>query len=149
MRMQHQQQAMQGLSTHEVEERRANGFGCVPPPVTGRSYLRILRENVLNAINVILFSIALALVLLGQYLDAFLSISVISFNMLISLVQEVRAKQTLDHIALLTRPKATVLRDGEEQLLEPEALVVDDLLIVHPGDQIVVDGPIVGNGHLE
>jgi cation-transporting P-type ATPase E len=69
----------------------------VPPPITGRSYLRILRENVLNSINVILFSIALALVLLGQYLDAFISVGVISFNMLISLIQEVRAKQTLDH----------------------------------------------------
>ena len=147
--MQSQQQDMQGLSTHEVEERRAQGLGCVPPPVTSRSYLRIVRENVLNAINVILFSIALALVLLGQYLDALISVSVISFNMMISLVQEVRAKQTLDHIALLTRPKATVVRDGQEQLLEPEALVVDDLLVIHPGDQIVVDGPIVGAGRLE
>ncbi|HBE28660.1 MAG TPA: haloacid dehalogenase, partial [Ktedonobacter sp.] len=147
--MQSQQQDIQGLSTHEVEERRAQGLGCVPPPVTSRSYLRIVRENVLNAINVILFSIALALVLLGQYLDAFISVSVISFNMMISLVQEVRAKQTLDHIALLTRPKATVVRDGQEQLLEPEALVVDDLLVIHPGDQIVVDGPIVGAGRLE
>ena len=147
--MQQQQQKRQGLSTYEVEERRAHGLGCVLPPVTGRSYLRIFRENVLNAINIILFSIALALVLLGQYLDAFISVGVISFNMLISLVQEVRAKQTLDHIALLTRPKATVVRGGQERLLEPEALVIDDLLIVHPGDQIVVDGPIIGTGSLE
>ena len=147
--MQQQQQNMQGLSTHEVEERRAQGRGCVPPPVTGRSYLRIIRENVLNAINVILFSIALSLVLLGQYLDAFISVGVISFNMLISLVQEVRAKQTLDRIALLTRSQASVVRDGQEQLLEPEALVVDDLLVIHAGDQIVVDGPMVGGGRLE
>lgn len=148
-RQQQEKQARQGLSTQEVEERRAHGLGCVPPPVTGRSYLRIFRENVLNSINVILFSIALALVLLGQYLDAFISISVISFNMVISLVQEVRAKQTLDHIALLTRPKATVVRDGQECLLEPEALVVDDCIVLHPGDQIVVDGPVVGAGLLE
>jgi len=149
MHMQRQQQDRQGLSTQEVEERRAHGLGCVLPPVTGRSYLRIFRENVLNSINIILFSIALALVLLGQYLDAFLSVGVISFNMLISLIQEVRAKQTLDHIALLTRPKATVVRDGQACLLEPEALVVDDLIVAHPGDQIVVDGPIVGDGRLE
>ena len=149
MHTQHQQLDRQGLSTQEVEERRANGLGCVPPPLTGRSYLHIFRENVLNSINIILFSIALALVLLGQYLDALISVSVISFNILISLVQEIHAKQTLDHIALLTRPKATVVRDGQECLLEPETLVVGDLLIVHRGDQIVVDGPIVGNGRLE
>ncbi len=144
-----QEHVMRGLSTQEVEERRARGLGCVPPPITGRSYLRIFRENVFNVINVILFSIALALVLLGQYLDALISVGVISFNMVISLFQEIRAKQALDHIALVTRPKATVVRDGAEQQLEPEKLVVGDLLVIHPGDQIVVDGPVVGTGRLE
>ena len=86
-----------------MEELQARGFGCVPPPATGRTYVRIIRENVLNSVNTILFTIALALVLLGQYLDALISVGVISFNMVISLIQEVRAKHTLDHIALLAR----------------------------------------------
>ncbi|WP_218030978.1 HAD-IC family P-type ATPase [Dictyobacter aurantiacus] len=147
--MQEQRPLIQGLSTSEVEERRARGLGCVPPPATGRSYLRILRENVLNTVNIILFSIALALVLLRQYLDAIVSVGVVSFNMIISLVQEVRAKRTLDRIALLTRPNALVLRDGREQLIEPEELVVGDILVLGPGDQIVVDGPLVGDGCIE
>jgi cation-transporting ATPase E len=149
MSIQHQQQSLQGLSTHEVEERRARGLGCVQPPTTGRTYIRIVRENVLNTVNTILFTIALALVLLGQYLDALISVGVISFNMVISLIEEVRAKQKLDRIALLTRPKATVLRDGREQQLDPGALVIGDIVVVHPGDQIVVDGPIVEHGHIE
>ena len=62
----------------------------------------------------ILFSIGFALVLVGQYLDALVSVGVISFNMVISPIQEIRAKCTLDRIALLTRPKATVVRDGRE-----------------------------------
>ncbi|GER90732.1 cation transporter E1-E2 family ATPase [Dictyobacter vulcani] len=140
---------MRGLSTHEVEERRAQGLGCVPPPPTGRSYIRIIRENVFNTVNTILFSIALALVLLGQYLDALISVGVVSFNLVISLFQEIRAKRTLDHIALLTRPHAVVLRDGREQQIHPESVVVDDIMVVHPGDQIVVDGPIVGEGCVE
>jgi cation-transporting ATPase E len=146
---QDQRYAFHGLSAQEVEKRRARGLGCVPPPSTGRSYARIIYENVFNTVNTILFSIALALVLLGQYLDAFISVGVISFNLIISLIQEVRAKRTLDHIALLTRPKATVLRDGREQQIEPEAVVADDMMIVHPGDQIVVDGPVVGSGCVE
>ncbi|GHO88514.1 cation-translocating P-type ATPase [Dictyobacter formicarum] len=149
MNIQEQRPRIQGLSTREVEERRARGLGCVPPPATGRSYLRIVRENVLNTVNTILFSIALALVVLGQYLDALISVGVISFNMIISLIQEVRAKRTLDRIALLTRPKALVLRDGREQLIEPEALVVGDILVMRPGDQIIVDGPLVGDGCVE
>lgn len=149
MSIQSQRQPLQGLSTPEVEELRARGFGCVPPPATGRTYVRIIRENVLNSVNTILFTIALALVLLGQYLDALISVGVISFNMVISLIQEVRAKHTLDHIALLTRPKATVLRDGREQQIDPGEMVVGDIVVVHPGDQIVVDGPVMGDGHVE
>lgn len=61
MSIQSQRQPLQGLSTPEVEELRARGFGCVPPPATGRSYVRIIRENVLNSVNTILFTIALAL----------------------------------------------------------------------------------------
>ena len=140
---------LQGLSTYEVEEQRAQGFGCIPSPSTSRSYWRIVHENVFTTVNIILFSIALALVLLGQYLDAVISIGVVSFNLVISLFQEVRAKQKLDRIALLTRPKVMVLRDGKEQQIEPEAIVVKDIMIVHPGDQIVADGPIVGSGQVE
>lgn len=149
MSFQSQQQLIQGLSSQEVRERRACGLGCVQPPSTGRSYGRIIRENVFNSVNTILFSIALALVLLGQYLDALISVGVISFNMVISLIQEVRAKYSLDRIALLTRPKALVQRDGREQQIDPGELVVGDIVIVRPGDQIVVDGPVVGNGRLE
>ncbi len=102
----------------------------------------------LTTVNIILFSIGFALVLVGQYLDALVSVGVISFNLVISLIQEIRAKRTLDRIALLTRPQATVVRDGREQQLDPGEIVVDDVLVVHPGDQIVVDGPIT-SGRVE
>jgi cation-transporting P-type ATPase E len=149
MAMQHHLQPLLGLTTDEVAQRREQGLGSIPPPATSRSYAQILRENVLTTINIILFSIAFALVLVGQYLDALVSVGVISFNLVISLIQEVRAKRTLDRIALLTRPRATILRDGREQQVDPGDIVVDDVLIVSPGDQIVVDGPIIGEGRVE
>jgi len=64
-------------------------------------------------------------------------------------VQEIRAKRVLDRIALLTRPKATVMRKEQESLVDPGEIVIDDILVVRPGDQIVVDGPMVSDGHLE
>src|SRR6266699_7017037 len=109
MPVQHHHQPVQGLTADEVAVRRAQGLGSVPPPATSRSYTQILRENVFTTVNIILFSIGFALVLVGQYLDALVSVGVISFNLVISLIQEARAKYTLDRIALLTRPKAAVV----------------------------------------
>ena len=111
MSVQSQRQFIQGLTADEVAERRVQGLGSMPPPATSRSYIQLIRENVLTTVNMILFSVGFALVLVGQYLDALVSVGVISFNLVISLIQEIRAKRTLDRIALLTRPKATVMRD--------------------------------------
>ena len=100
-------------------------------------------------INIILFALSLALVLLGRPLDAITTVAVISFNIVVSLVQEIRAKRSLDRIALLSRPTATVIRAGKEQTVDPNALVVGDLLVARPGDQIVVDGRLVGKGWID
>src|SRR5947209_9701282 len=140
---------LQGLSTRDVEARRAAGKGAVLPPPTGRSYARIIREDVFTLINTILFILCLALLLLGQVSEAVVSAGAVLFNVVISVIQEVRAKRSLDRIALLTRPRATVMRDGQEQSIDPGAIVQDDLLVLQTGDQVVVDGPLVGEGRLE
>ena len=104
---------LQGLSTHEVQSRRAEGKGALMPPPTGRTYAQIIREDVFTLINTILFVLCAALLLLGQYSEALISAGAVFFNVAVSVAQEVRAKLALDRIAVLTRPKAIVLRDGE------------------------------------
>ena len=140
---------IEGLSTQEVAARRAAGKGAVLPPSTTRSYFQIIREDVFTLINNILFVLCLALLFFGQYSEAFVSAGAVLFNVIISVIQEVRAKRSLDRIALLTRPKATVIRDGQEQSIDPGQIVQDDLLVLHAGDQIVVDGPMVSDGRIE
>jgi cation-transporting ATPase E len=129
-----------GLDEDEVARRRAAGFGNTAPPSTTRTYGQIVRENTFTFVNNILFVLGLALVLVGRPLDALVSISVISTNIVVGIVQEVRAKRTLDRVALLTRPTAAVVRSGEVRDLGPEELVLGDLVAVGPGDQIVLDG---------
>jgi cation-transporting ATPase E len=132
--------ADRGLSAAEVEARRAAGLRNTPPPPTTRTYAQIVRENVFTFINNVLFLLGLALVAVGRPFDAVVSLAVISTNIVVSVVQEIRAKRTLDRVALLHRPTATVIRDASAIEVLPEELVVGDLLEVQAGDQIVLDG---------
>jgi len=134
---------VRGLTTADVTQKRAQGLGNPPPPPTSRTYLEIFRENVFTFINGVIFFLGVALFLVGRPTDALLSVGIITLNVLVSVVQEIRAKRTLDHIALLTRPQATVIRDGAARQALPEELVVGDVLYVAPGDQIVLDGSVI------
>jgi cation-transporting ATPase E len=96
---------IQGLSESEVAARLAQGQGNTVP-VTSRSYLQIIRENVFTFINNVLFALGIGLVLVGRPGDALTSVAVIMTNVVVSVVQEIRAKRTLDRIALLNRPTA-------------------------------------------
>jgi cation-transporting ATPase E len=119
------------------------------PPPTGRTYALILREDVFTLINTILFVLCAALLLLGQYSEALISAGAVFFNVAVSVAQEVRAKLALDRIAVLTRPKATVIRDGQEQAIDPGELVQGDTLVLRAGDQVVADGPIIDEGRIQ
>ena len=138
-----------GLSTHEVQAHRAAGKGALMPPPTSRTYAQIVREDVFTLIHTILFVLCAALLLLGQYSEALISAGAVFFNVAVSVAQEVRAKLALDRIALLTRPRATVIRDGQEQAVDPGELVQDDILVLRTGDQIVADGPIIDEGRVQ
>lgn len=134
---------VRGLSESDVAARRAQGLGNSAPPATSRTYGEIIRENVFTYINIALFLLGVALALVGRVTDAVVSSGVIALNILVSVVQEIRAKHTLDRIALLTRPRATVIRDEQPRQVAPEELVVGDVLQVGAGDQIVLDGSVL------
>jgi len=132
-----------GLSEAEAHHRRAEGQGNTAPLPSTRTYAQILKENLFTFINIVLFSLGITLVALRRPIDAAISVGVIMLNIAVSIVQEIRAKRILDRIALLTRPKATVVREGREREVAPEELVVGDVISAGPGDQIVVDGRVI------
>ncbi len=138
-----------GLTQQEVADRIAKGQVNEAPGGTNRSYLDIIKQNVFTFINIMLFVIGIALMILGRFDDALITVGVVLINVVVGVVQEARAKQKLDKIALLTRPRATVLRGGQEQTLDPSQIVLDDILVIHPGDQVVVDGIVVGDGKID
>ena len=132
-----------GLAAADIDARRAAGLGNTAPPPTTRTYLEIVRENVFTFVNNVLFLLAVALVVVGRGFDALVSLGVIGTNIVVAIVQELRAKRMLDRIAVLARPDALVRRDGVDQRVPAEQLVMGDLVGVVPGDQIVLDGQMV------
>jgi cation-transporting P-type ATPase E len=140
---------LRGLSAADVSERRAKGLGNNIKLESSRTYWQIFTQNTFSPTNLILYVIGIVLVLLGLYSDAILSVGLVLLNVFVGVIQEARAKNTLDKIALLTRPKATVIRDGREEIIDPSEVVMGDVLIVGQGDQIVVDGEIIGEGKID
>jgi cation-transporting P-type ATPase E len=137
-----------GLTEQEAATRRSQGQGNPSAPPTGRTYGQIIRENVFTFVNNAIFLLGLALVLVGRPVDALISVGIILANVAVSVVQEIRAKRMLDRISLLTRPMAQVVRDGQPRTAAPEELVLGDTLAIGPGDQVLLDGPVV-QGHMQ
>ncbi len=138
-----------GLTDDEAQRRRERGQGNDIKIKTSRSYWEILRQNMFTFINNVLFFIGFIMILLGLWGDAFVSVGVVMLNVVVGIVQEFRAKAKLDKISLLTRPKATIIRSGQEREVDPTEIVLGDIIVVHPGDQIVVDGVVVGDGKMD
>lgn len=132
-----------GLTEREAADQRARGLGNNVRLETSRTYAQIVRANLLTFINFVLFGIGIVLMLLGLYTDALLTVGIAFMNVVIGMFQEIRAKRALDKIALLTRPRAMVRRDGQEREVDPTEVVMGDLLRVGAGDQIVVDGRVL------
>ena len=140
---------LQGLSDREAASRRAAGQGNNTQSQTSRTYWDILRDNLFTFINGAYFFLSLVLIVLGRASDVFVLAFVVLLNVVINVIQEIRAKRKLDRIALITRPKASVIREGQERNIDPTEVVVGDVLVVRPGDQIVVDGTVVGEGDIK
>ncbi|MBN1562590.1 MAG: HAD-IC family P-type ATPase, partial [Anaerolineae bacterium] len=141
--------AITGLSDMEVRTARERGDGNDYQPPTSRSLVDILRQNVFTLINIVLFTLGAVMVSIGRVDEALTSVWLITMNILFGVVQEIRAKRKLDQIALLTRPKVSVIRESEEREIDPAEIVRGDIVVLRAGDQVVVDGIIVGEGRVE
>lgn len=141
--------AIEGLSKSEVLQRRALGKGNNVELRPSRSYWQILAENLFTFFNVTLFGLGIFLVVMGRPIDAFFTTGIALINVLIAVTQEVGAKRKLDRIALLARPEVSVVRQGITEQIDPSDVVLGDVLLASPGDQIVVDGELIGNSHLD
>ena len=134
-----------GLSESEITARRAAGLGNDYRTPTSRTYLEIIRDNTYPFINGPLLIVAAALVSFGALTEALITGLPIVGNIAIGVVQGARAKRQLDRVALLSAAPTRVLRAGEEQELSPSEVVLGDVVVANRGDEIQLDGRIVGS----
>ena len=137
--------SLDGLSEAEAEAKRLNSYSNTFTYEPTRSLGSILRSNTLTIFNISLVGVALVQLLLGLHWDMLLSLGVALLNVFINVFQEILAIRRLQALEPATRPSATVIREGKARSIDPTEIVMEDVLVVGPGDQIQVDGEILSD----
>jgi cation-transporting ATPase E len=139
---------MRGLTSAEVAEHVARGEVNDVPPAPTRTVTQIVWANVFTRFNALLGGMLAVILVVGPVQDALFGFVLVA-NALIGIVQELRAKRALDRLTVLTAPKARVVRDGEPREVVVGEVVLDDVLDLQAGDQIVVDGETLASQGME
>ena len=138
---------MTGLTDEQVRERIEEGKVNADENPNTRTYKQIVRENTLTFFNFLNLVLLILVLVVGSYKNAFF-VGIIIINTLIGIAQEIRAKITIDKLAILTARKSIVIREGQKWTVPTEELVLDDIVCLKTGDQVPADARIL-EGSLE
>ena len=140
-----------GLSESEVNYMKERGKLNVASNPTNKTYTQIIIGNVFTFFNILMIAISILLLLVvgPKVITNLTFIVIIVFNVLIGTIQECKAKKTIEKLKLLNDSKVTVKRNGETLQILPSEIVLDEVIILAPGDQIPADGVILEDGVLE
>lgn len=136
-----------GLTQSQVKQRITDGFVNYTETHTTKSYKNIFFSNIFTFFNMLMFLVAIALILVKSYSNL-LFLVILFCNTTIGIIQEIKAKQTVEKITLVTSPTVKVVRDGKTLTIKTNAVVLDDILIYEFGQQICTDS-IILNGTIE
>lgn len=133
---------MTGLTDEQVNERIEQGKVNADENPNTRTYKQIVRENTLTFFNFLNLVLLILVLMVGSYKNAFF-VGIIIINTLIGIAQEIRAKKTIDKLAILTAKKSIVIREGKKWTVPTEDLVLDDLVCLKTGDQVPADAKVL------
>ena len=139
---------IQGLDAQQVAKARDRGEINVAPTPTSRSLSSIIRANVFTRFNAILTLMLLAVLALGSPADALFGIILVA-NAAIGIIQEWRAKRTLDRLSIVVVSKVRVIRAGRIAVIPPQDIVASDVVFITAGEQIPTDGEVLAAQGLE
>ena len=131
-----------GLNSKEVDDRINRGLKNKVIDVKTKTIKQILKDNTFTLFNLINIILAICVLYVGSYKNA-LFMGVIASNIIIGSVQEIYAKKIVDKLSILTAKQSTVLRNGVEQKINIEEIVMDDIILLETGNQIPTDSVVV------
>lgn len=131
-----------GLSSSEVEELAKAGKVNVDNDKSGKGYLGIIADNLLTFFNLVYLIISVVLISVGSFKNL-TYLAVVIPNILIAVIQQIRAKRTVEKLSVTTDPKAVVVRDGEKKEISASEIVLGDVMYVEMGRQILSDGVVL------
>ena len=131
-----------GLTDTEVAEKTRQGRINRAPKKQSNSIGKIILKNTLTIFNLVNFVLAIMILLVGSYKNLLFVLIAIA-NTLISIINEIRAKKTIDKMRLISEQRPTVIRNGQIRQIDQEQIVDGDLLVLSIGDQIIVDSQII------
>ena len=134
--------AKTGLTSQQVASQKEKGLKNEATEKISKSTGQIIKDNVCTLFNLFNLIIAIALACVGAFSNL-LFIVIIIANILIAIIQELRAKKLVDSLSLLSVPHAKVIRDGKEREVPVEDLVLDDVICLYAGQQICSDAIIL------
>ncbi|MCL2492408.1 MAG: HAD-IC family P-type ATPase, partial [Coriobacteriia bacterium] len=129
-------------------ERIARGQVNTPPETRTRSIERIIRDHVFTLFNALNFVLFLLVVSVGQFKNGLFFLIVIA-NTVIGVYQDIRAKLTIDNLAVIVATHARVVRDGDERSIPQEEVVLGDVVMLSLGDQVCADSRVLVSDNLE
>lgn len=131
-----------GLTSEEVKRLTAEGKSNISKEKTGKSYLGIVRDNVCTFFNLIWAIITVVLILCKSY-ENLTFLVVVVLNTLIAVVQEIKAKITVERLSVTTDPRASVIRDGELVSINSTEIVLGDVMLIELGKQVLSDAVVI------
>ncbi|MCL2084755.1 MAG: HAD-IC family P-type ATPase, partial [Oscillospiraceae bacterium] len=131
-----------GLTAEQARERREAGAVNTQPLNMTPTVGRIIAKNSLTLFNIVNLLLAIAVILVGRP-EQTLFIGVVLCNTVMGIFQELRAKKTLDKLAILSQSAVTAVRDGGMKTIRPEDIVLDDIVYLKSGNQICADAEVV------
>jgi len=134
--------ALAGLTADEVSRRQQLGQTNDYEPPSSRSAHDIVRANVFTRFNALLGSMLVVILIVGPLQDSLFGLTILA-NTVVGIVQELRAKWTLDRLTVVTAPKVSVVRDAVTSQIASADVVLDDVFVLGAGDEVVVDGVVI------